>query len=161
MAKAYAAQRQLEIGEPLGSGKDGIVVAAKCKSKPARTAIKVFRLDEAYRREKAVYERLKTEGVTAVRGFHVPQLTGFDDNLLVLEMTIVTRPFVLDFAGAYLDRRPEFPEGVLEAWEREKQEQFEERWPEVCGLMAAFGQMRIFLTDISAGNIGLLEVSDR
>jgi hypothetical protein len=30
--------------------------------------------------------------------------------LWVIEMTIVTRLFVLDFAGAYLDARPEFSE---------------------------------------------------
>jgi hypothetical protein len=47
-----------------------------------------------------------------VLGFNVPQLIGFDDELHVIEMTVVKRPFVLDFAAAYLDVRPEFPEDV-------------------------------------------------
>ena len=44
--------------------------------------------------------------------------------LLIVEMTVVARPLVLDFAGAYLDQVPEFPAGVLEDWEAAKQEQF-------------------------------------
>jgi hypothetical protein len=56
-ARAYASQRQLEIAESLGSGKDGIVLVAKRKAQPARIAIKVLRWSEAYEREKQVYER--------------------------------------------------------------------------------------------------------
>jgi len=33
----------------------------------------------------------------------------FADDLLAIEMTIVTPPFILDFAGAYLDPAPDFP----------------------------------------------------
>ena len=61
--------------------------------------------------------------VTTVRGFNVPELIAFDDELLVLEMTIVRRPFVLDFASAYLDsdKRPEFPDDTWATWEEEKE----------------------------------------
>src|SRR5437764_12888806 len=99
-ARMYADQRQLEVGEPLGSGKDGIVMAAKRKVQPAKVAIKVLRWPEAYVREKQVYERLRGAAVEAVLGFNVPLLIGSDEDLRVLEMTIVERPFVLDFAGA-------------------------------------------------------------
>ena len=34
-AGLYAARNQLELAEPLGSGKDGIVLVAKHKAKPA------------------------------------------------------------------------------------------------------------------------------
>jgi hypothetical protein len=67
----------------------------------------VLKEADAYLREKRAYERLKGAGVRTVRGFNVPQLLGCDDALPVIEMTIVQRPFVLDFAGAYLDVRPE------------------------------------------------------
>src|SRR5438128_1642235 len=40
-ARRYASRHQLEIAEPLGSGKDGIVLIAKRKGKPADVAIKV------------------------------------------------------------------------------------------------------------------------
>jgi hypothetical protein len=81
-------------------------------------------------------------------------LITFDDRLLVLEMTIVKRPFVLDFAGAYLDSRPDFPQDVWTDWEAEKREQFEERWPIVQKVLDAFEEMGIYLLDVSPGNIG-------
>jgi len=37
----------------------------------------------------------------------------FGKLLWIVEMTIVTRPFVLDFAGAYLDERPDYPDRDL------------------------------------------------
>ena len=58
-------------------------------------------------RERAVYERLKQAGVTEVLGFNIPQFIRADDDLRVIEMSIVTRPFVLDFAGAYLAAKSE------------------------------------------------------
>src|SRR5437899_2449381 len=58
-ARRYASLRQLEIGEPLGSGKDGIVLVSKPKQQPAKLAIKVHRFAELYVREKSVYERLQ------------------------------------------------------------------------------------------------------
>ena len=52
--------------------------------------------------------RLDENEVTQVCDFNVPQLLGVDEDLRILEMSIVTRPFVLDFAGAYLDVKPAF-----------------------------------------------------
>jgi hypothetical protein len=72
---------------------------------------------EFYEREYAVYERLRDHSVTEVLGFHVPQFIRTDDGLQVIEMSIVTRPFVLDFAGAYLEVRPDFSDETWAAWE--------------------------------------------
>src|SRR2546421_4357084 len=91
--------------------------------------------------------------MTAVLGFNVPQLMAYDDELRVLEMTIVKRPFVLDFAGAYLDKRPEFTDEVWADWEAEKREQFETRWPEVQRVLDAFEELGIYLLDVSPSNI--------
>lgn len=68
-------------------------------------------------------------------------------------MTIVRPPFVLDFAGAYLDRAPDYPDEVMEEWLAEKVEQFGERWPEVRRVVAAFRQWGIYLADVKPGNI--------
>ena len=155
-ARLYAVRHQLEIAESPGSGKDGIVLIAKRKGKPAESAIKVLRWTEAFEREKRVYERLKKEAVASVLGFNVPQLLGYDDELLVIEMTIVKRPFVLDFAAAYLDVRPEFPQDVWTEWEAEKREQFEGRWPRVEKVLTAFEEMGIYLLDVSPSNIAFL-----
>ena len=50
-AGVYAHRHQLEIAETLGSGKDGIVLAAKSKDRPGRFAIKVLRWPEEYQRK--------------------------------------------------------------------------------------------------------------
>src|SRR2546423_9972736 len=152
-ARLYASRRELELAEPLGSGKDGIVLVAKRKAQPADVAIKVLRWNEFYQREKQVYERLGEIGVTTVLGFNVPQLLDYDDELRVIEMTIVKRPFVLDFAGAYLDKRPEFTDEIWADWEAEKREQFEGRWPEVRRVLDAFEELGVYLLDVSPGNI--------
>jgi hypothetical protein len=152
--RAYAARRELELAETLGSGKDGIVLVAVRKAQPARVALKALRWPVGYEREKNVYERLQHAGVSNVLGFNVPQLLGFDQEAQVVEMTIVERPFVLDFAGAYLDSRPQFPEDIWREWEVEKREQFEERWPAVERVLEAFEEFGIYLLDVSPGNIG-------
>ena len=76
-----------------------------------------------------------------------------DDELLVIEMTIVTRPFVLDFAGAYLDSAPDFSEEVWADWEQQKREQFRDRWKTVRAVMDAFEELDIYLADITPSNI--------
>ncbi len=159
-ARLYAAGRGLGLAETLGSGKDGIVLVAKHKNKPADVAVKILCLEEPYWREKRAYQRLGMMAVTTVLGFNVPELIDFDDELLALQMTIVRRPFVLDFAAAYLDRRPDFPEDVWTTWEEEKREQFEGRWPAVQDVLAAFERLGIYLLDVSPGNIGFLDETE-
>ncbi len=152
-AGLYASCRGLELAETLGSGKDGIVLVAKHKSRPADVALKALSWDEAYLPEKLVYERLKGLGVSRVLGFNVPQLVGSDDALRVIEMTIVKAPFVLDFAGAHLDARPQFSEEVWADWEADKREKFEDRWPQVQRVLDAFEELGVYLLDVSPSNI--------
>lgn len=71
-AGAYASERQLQIAERLGSGKDGIVFVGRSVADPARVAIKAHRFMELYLREKAVYQRLASRAVITVVGFNVP-----------------------------------------------------------------------------------------
>ncbi len=69
-------------------------------------------------------------------------------------MEIVSPPFVLDFAGAYLDQRPDYPDDVLEEWMEDKRLQFgDERWDIVQSIMAAFRGFGIHLADVKPGNI--------
>lgn len=134
--------------DELGFGYDGIVFSTDRKS-----AIKALRFQPLFQRERDVYLRLKEHGVVEVLGFNVPRLLRFDDELFVIEMEIVSPPFVLDFAGAYLDTPPDYPEDVLEEWRAEKTEQFGERWPEVKRVMSEFRALGIFLADVKPGNI--------
>jgi hypothetical protein len=130
-ARAYASRHQLQLAERLGFGIHGIIFVAEDNSKAGKTAIKVHRSVEPYLRERAVYERLKDVSVSEILGFNVPQPIHFDDQLRVIEMTVVVRPFVLDFAGAWLDNPPDFPDETWVEWEAEKREQFDAHWPKV------------------------------
>src|SRR5438093_9120685 len=96
-ARAYAARNQLELGEQLGRGVHGIVFVAQSQANRGRSAVKVHEREEACCRERGVYLRLQGQNVKKVGGCRVPQLLGFDDELWVINMTVVKRPFVLDF----------------------------------------------------------------
>jgi hypothetical protein len=153
-AQQYTRQFGLRLESKLGSGKDGSVWATD-----RATAVKVFARMDPYQRELAVYRRLRERVVRAVLGHQVPQLLRFDDFALVIEMTIVRPPFVLDFAGGSLDERPDFgfSDEVIEEWLQRKQEEFGERWRDVAMVLAAFEEYGIYLTDIHPGNIMFAE----
>jgi len=156
-ARAYVFRHELHLAERLGFGIHGIVHVAEGNPQSGKSAIKAHRAVEPYVRERRVYERLAEAGITRILGFHVPQLLGADDDLLVLEMTIVTPPFVLDFAGAYLDVPPEFSDEIWSEWEAEKREQFETRWPTVQAVLGALEELGIYLMDVSPSNIAFLD----
>ena len=155
--RQYAERNGLRLGEQLGYGLHGIVFTAESQpeqdSPVVRSAIKVHRREQEYVRERDVYLRLQEHGVTTIRGCHVPQLVRFDDELWVIEMTVVKRPFVLDFAGAYLEWAPEFSEEVLADWLKEKQDQFGPRWPEVQAILGELEAYGVFMVDVNPGNV--------
>ena len=156
-AQAYAARHQLHLAERLGFGIHGIIFVAENKSQGGKTAIKAHREFEPYLREHTVYERLRATSISDVLGLNVPQLVRADDDLRVIEMSIVTRPFVLDFAAAYLDAPLDFPDEIRAAWEAEKREQFEAHWPAVKELLAALEELGIHMLDVSPANIAFLD----
>jgi hypothetical protein len=133
---AYARQHQLEVAEPLGDGIHGSVWALENKLKAGKSAVKAHRFAEPYSRELSVYERLREAQVSKICGLNVPQFIGADDRLLVIEMSVVPQPFVLDFAGAYLDALPDFSEEIWAGWEEDKREMFEARWPAVQAVLS-------------------------
>lgn len=156
-ALTYAERHRLQLAERLGFGIHGTVFVAENNSNPGKTAVKAHYSLESYVRERDVYRRLKQVGITDIEGFNVPQFIRGDDGLRVIEMTIVMRPFVLDFAGAYLDVPPEFSEEIWTAWETEKQEQFEDRWTIVRGVLAALEELDIHMVDVSPSNIAFID----
>lgn len=158
-AERYAERTRLELGEQLGFDVHGIVFACRRIGDPGRLAIKVHERQIPYERERDVYLRLQKHAVTKVRGCHVPQLLGHDDDWLVIEMTAVTPPYVLDFAGAYLDRAPDYPDDILAEWEAEKREQFGDGWGEIQRILWALERHGIFVLDISPSNICLDKAS--
>ena len=155
-AHSYARRHQLRLAERLGHGIHGIVYAAERNLEPGNVAIKVHRSREVHERERNVYLRLREAGLMEILGFNVPQLIRSDDELLVIEMTIVSRPFVLDFAGAYLDSPPTFSDEIWSEWESQKRDQFEHRWPKVQAVLSALEGYDIYMVDVSPSNIAFV-----
>jgi hypothetical protein len=109
----------LNFDRPLGSGIDGRVWPSD-----RDTAAKVFERQHNYLLECECYQRLRAAHVSKLRDFAVPKLVDFDDELLVVEMTIVSPPFLLDFGKVHFDRRPEFSAETLAEWRESMRELF-------------------------------------
>jgi hypothetical protein len=156
-AQTYCQRNSLTLRQRLGFGVHGIVFSAQGHAERGQSAVKAHEHEAAYRRERDVYLRLQEYEVRRIGGCAVPQLVHYDDALWVIEMTVVTRPFVLDFAGAYLDWGPEFSDEVLADWLAEKQEQFESRWPAVEAILRELEGYGVFVIDVTPNNIALAD----
>ncbi len=144
----YVSQKENLLVGQLGWGNEGLVYSTKLK-----TAIKAYLHDSLYENERNVYVRLLELNVRSVGRFKVPQLIDHSDTLKIVEMSIVSPPFILDFAGAYLDKKPPFDLEQWEEWEREKAEQFEERWDEIRSALSIFRRHGIYVNDVKPGNV--------
>jgi hypothetical protein len=148
-AMRYATARSIVLKHALGYGKDGLVYATSSGS-----AVKVFGAQATYLSERNCYLRLAEHEVMEVVGHRVPQLLAWNNELLIVEMTIVHPPYLLDFAGAHLDRPVEFSAEVLEQWEADRLEEFGPRWGRVRMIMEVMAeQYGIYLTDVHPRNI--------
>ena len=78
---------------------------------------------------------------------------GQNDELMIVEMRLVTPPYLLDFGKAYLDSKPEYPVESMEEWEEEGVENFGHRWPDVKGILWSLRQHGIYYYDAKPGNI--------
>jgi hypothetical protein len=102
-AEAYANARGINLKRMLGFGRE-----AKVYLTSAGTAIKVHEDPEGFQCELLCYIRLMSREIWEVLGHNVPKLLDADERLLVLELTVVERPFLLDFGAARLDSAPIF-----------------------------------------------------
>lgn len=152
-ALAYARQNSIRLNRKklIGYGSDGTVWKSS-----RNTAVKALRHTEGYTKELECYKRLMAEGVTEIRGFSVPQLIGSDQELQVIEMKIVTPPYILDFAKVYFDTPPDFSAETWAYWNDERAEWFgAERWKKVELLLSALNWYGIYYVDPRPGNIML------
>jgi hypothetical protein len=160
-AEEYVQRHALALGDELGRGVHGTVYATEnqpeISGSQIRSAVKVHQNATYYEQERDVYLRLRDRGVTSICGCHLPGLLRWEDVLWVLEMTVVKRPFVLDFAGAYLDKAPEFSVEVIADWRAEKMEQFGTLWPKVQTILATLEIHGVFMVDVNPGNIAFAE----
>jgi hypothetical protein len=92
----------------------------------------------------------------------VPFLFGEDHDLRALEISIVDRPFILDFAGAKQPHEvPDFEEHVIEEYNERLQDMFGDKWTDALHVSEMFRQATGFvLMDIHPGNIAFAEKAD-
>jgi len=150
----YATKRNLRLGRCLGSGVHGVVHEAESKAFPGFVAVKAHRNSAPYERERDAYQCLAHAHVREICGLSVPQFIAWNDDLLVVEMTMVQPPFILDFGGAWLDATaPEFPPEVWDDWNRKIDEEFEARANDVRRVLAVLRSYGVVMLDVHPGNI--------
>jgi len=156
-AQKFSRLRNLTVDSCLGVGTQGSVFVFNVPSQPDRlpdqVAVKFHDREVAYHRELAVFLRLRDLDISEVCGHRVPILIDFDDELLAIEMTIVSPPFCLDFGGAYLDRPPDYTPEVWDDWREMKAEAFGDHWPAVENILDEFKSFGVFIADVNPGNI--------
>lgn len=121
--------------------------------------MKFFDRLERYQREVEIYRILQARGIGKIAGHNMPRLRNFDDALLAIEMSIVERPFVLDFAGAKLPAEvPDFGPEILEEHQERMREMFGDRLDDALHVAGMFERETGFvLLDIHPGNIAFAD----
>jgi hypothetical protein len=138
----------------MGPGQDGFVLRSH-----RLTAVKFFDRTDRFDRELEVYRILTDMDIHEVAGHRIPTLTNWDESLRAIEMTIVERPFVLDFAGAKRPEEvPDFEQHVWDEHLEHLQELFGDRWADANHVAEMFRQATGFvLLDIHPGNIAFAD----
>ena len=122
--------------------------------KSRRSAIKVYRDNGEinFNREFRCYSILAENNITEVHEFNVPQLIDSESLLLVIELTIVTAPYILDFGKANFQPH-DFSDEVMEDYEKDREELFEGNWERVSDALYSLERFGIFYNDARPGNI--------
>jgi hypothetical protein len=139
-----------------GVGQDGTVWRTA-----QYTAVKFLDRLDRYERERDVYQLLSQKQILRIAGHNVPQMILFDDELRAIEMTIVVRPFVLDFAGAKLPHEvPDFDAEIIVEHHRHLEELFGGGWTDALHVAEMFRlETGCTLLDIHPGNIAFEDES--
>jgi len=155
-AQTYAQSRGILLQEEprIGHGSDGSVWKTSRNS-----AVKAVANLPNYANELECYRRLRDAAVNHLHGFDIPVLEGFDDTLLIIEMTIVQPPYLLDFGKVYLDAPPPYWDdrklraNAYQEW----RERFDSRWEDVACVLGILEKYGIYYVDPRPGNIDVGE----
>lgn len=148
-AKDFGHSRQIliDFGNPLGVGQEGIVWKTN-----RETAVKVFDRIGNFDREVYCYLKLKERDIDEIAGFTVPRLIDFDPEFLVVEMSIVSPPYLLDFGKSWMTR-PDYTSEQWAEYEEEKSSLFDGNWELVQSALSALKKYGIWYIDPTPNNI--------
>jgi hypothetical protein len=145
----YSESEGIYLVEGIGHGIDGTVWRSSRQS-----AIKACYRHGAFERERDCYRRLFEYDVCSLVGFDVPELLNYDNELQIIEMTIVFPPCILDFGKAYVDSPPGYTvEALAEAEQAERELFTDEQWKQVRLVRAALLRYGIYYFDARPSNI--------
>ena len=152
-AEVYGRRTDQTIVEMAGAGVHGVLFTTT-----RRRHLKIFVDAAPFERELECYQRLEAAGVGEVHGHAIPGLMGHDADLLLLDLSTVARPFVLDFAGVELDTPLEerWPAATLAGQMKRWESNFSaDQWPTVLRIWRELGETHgIWSTDLHLGNFG-------
>lgn len=117
------------------------------------TVVKVHRYHDRFEKELAAYHRLAERKITRLKGFEFPQLVDYDEQMRILELSIVSPPYILDFVEVGLGKKPSNFD--LDRIEAQQSKQFGKDWPDVRRLLEALMQIGIYYDDVHNKNIRL------
>jgi hypothetical protein len=147
--RRYAIAEGISLVECIGQGIDGTVWRSTRQS-----AIKSCYRRDTYDRERDSYRRLFEHSVRKLADFDVPELMNYQNDLQIIEMTIVFPPCILDFGKAYVDSPPDYSsEALVEAEAAERELFTEEQWKQVRLVRAALLRYGIHYFDARPSNI--------
>lgn len=153
---AFLGDHNFDVVERIGFGIHGQVFSVTEGAGFLVTVLKFFEDGAPFFRELNVYRRLGEEEVVELAGCKVPRLIDSDDEHLTIQMSLVTRPFCLDFAAAYLDGLPDYFPPLDAEWHEAKREQFgDEDWRKVLDVLAELEGLGIYQADPSPTNISV------
>lgn len=135
----------------VASGKPGVGLEAVVWPTADDNILKVHRLPDTFGNELQVYQRLETTNTRRLKGFSIPQLLHYDAELLVVELSFVFPPYILDFGAARVSPRP--PDFDLDRIEAEFARQHGRDWPDIRRLLEALMQLGIYYSDAHDQNI--------
>jgi len=140
----------IESKDRLGHGSDGSVWKSSVP-----TAVKALYAQKNYLQELECYTRLKDARVQQMNGFFVPVLEGFDDSLMVIEISIVKPPYLLDFGKVYIDEPPPYYDDaqLMANAHAEWRGWFGKNWIRVAGVLRLLQKYGIYYMDPRPSNI--------
>lgn len=113
---------------------------------PEKSAVKRFYKVKQFEVERDAYIRLKSRRKRTIGIFKVPELLAYNDDLMVVEMTIVEPPYLLDFGKTYIDEKPPYAaeEEIMREYRKKLSELFGERLPAVRRALAELESIGIY-----------------
>lgn len=156
-AYRYCVERAIQLDETsvLGWGQDGTVWKTTVP-----TAVKAFHRPLNYEVEKACYQRLAEKKLRSIDGLALSRMIDFADELQVIELEIVTPPYLLDFGKAYIDQKAPYDATQLTEYKNMIGELFGDDYPRVLKITRLLWSLcQIDYIDAKPANICFGDIS--